>query len=170
MNLQIRRHGPWLASALALSLCARFVWPGLAQDTYAAWQSTRSLESTLPDSTALRARVSRLATDSVQLQALQAALDRRTIAAADPGGQAVEECLNLLTPARWGLERVQPDLVGDRVRIRLSGSADLASLHQGLRLLEQGERRLQLSSLNLRKAQDRLQFDLELLGFLRAKP
>ncbi|MEN9354406.1 MAG: hypothetical protein RL318_1731 [Fibrobacterota bacterium] len=165
MKAILHRHGAWIAAAVAFSLCARFLWPSLVQDSVTAWNRTKALETALPDSSALRERVQRLASDSIKIREIQATLDRRVIHAADPGGQAVEECLGLLAPARWGLERVQPEVIGERVRIRLSGTTDLAGLRKGMNLLERGERRMRVKSLNLRKAQPRLQFDLELVFF-----
>ena len=170
MKTLLRHHGPWIAVALAVSLCARFLWPSLVEEIATARQTSLSLASAPPDSAVLRHRVAALAADSVRLARLKTSLDARVYSAADPGAQAVEEVLDLLSPLPLGIERVQPSVEGDRVRIHLSGSADLGSVHKAMERLEQGPRQVRVRTLSLRKADTRLQFDLELVHFRRSLP
>lgn len=170
MKALLRHHAPWIAVVLAFSLCARFLWPSLVEEGATARETARSLASALPDSAVLRHRVAALAADSVRLARLKTSLEARVFSAADPGAQAVEEVLDILSPLRLGIERVQPAVETDRVRIHLSGSADLESVRKALELLEQGTRRVRVRTLSLRKADTRLQFDLELVHFRRSTP
>lgn len=159
----VRRHLAWVLAALAAIASLHLLWPALLSDTLQAHRQARALELAVPDSASLLRRVQALGRDSSRIAALQEALSRRTVRAADPAARAVEECLATVTPAGLRIETVQPDLIGSTIRIRLAGSASLSQVRQALVRLEQGPLQVQVRSLSLRKTGTQLRFDLELL-------